>query len=235
MLEIFKGTKDILPQKAGEELSKLVLEKKGPVLLLLSGGSSLALLEHVNKAVFSAKLTLAVLDERYSTDAAVNNFSLLRETGFFSKAIAEGASFISTAIEKGVGHGAAAEKFERSLRVWRQNNPSGSIIITIGIGADGHTAGMMPYPENKKEFEYLFERDNWVTSYDAHDKDRFPLRVTTTMTFLRIQVDAAVAYITGEEKKDAYRKILAKTDYNKVPARIIAELKRAFIFTNIEA
>jgi len=50
-----------------------------------------------------------------------------------------------------------AHRYESSLFEWAKKHPEGKIIATMGIGFDGHTAGIMPYPENPETFARLFE------------------------------------------------------------------------------
>ena len=60
---------------SGEALNKLLLENKdAPVLLLLSGGSSLSILDYVNTSSLGENLTITMLDERFSQEAEANNF-----------------------------------------------------------------------------------------------------------------------------------------------------------------
>ena len=108
----------------------------------------------------------------------------------------------------------------------------------MGAGSNGHTAGIMPYADEREKFNDLFNsKDKLVRGYAAtRARDKFPLRITVTLTFLRNWVDIAVVFIVGEEKKLALEKIKSKTgELNITPARIIREMKGTRIYTDTKA
>ena len=145
-----------------------------------------------------------------------------------------GYKFIVTKVKGNESIQDLALRFEKELRLWKKNNPKGLIVITQGMGPDGHTSGIMPYPENKTLFDKQFEDDGkWVIGYDAVNKNQYPLRATITIPFLKL-VDISVVYITGKEKADVLNKILSeKIPHNIFPITVIKEMKKAFLFTDI--
>lgn len=203
-----------------------------PTLLLLSGGSALGLLEHVS--VFPHALTVGMLDERYSGDPAVNNFSLFTKTSFFEKAKNHGALFLDSrvdpekeSLEEYTG------KFESGLSGWREAHPGGAILITQGIGADGHTAGIFPYPEAPRVFEDLFGGAEWVLGYEARGKNKYPFRVTVTPAFLKEEVRFSLVYAWGDEKKEALARLLDELGtVVETPARVVREMKSVILVTH---
>lgn len=232
---IFK--KENLAQEAGLYLNKVLSENTDKqILLMLSGGSSLAMLEYVNEEILGKNITITILDERHTKDIKISNFSKLLETNFYHKASRKGASFIDTRVEGKEHIEETAHHFEESIRLWKMNNPQGKIIATMGIGEDGHTAGIMPYPKYKEAFDDLFENiDKWIIGYNASGKSKHPMRITTTNTFLRSLVSEAIMYVSGENKKEALEKTLSeKGTLNETPARIIHKMKKVTIFTDIE-
>ncbi|MDP4007369.1 MAG: 6-phosphogluconolactonase [bacterium] len=203
-----------------------------PTLFLSSGGSSLELLEHV--AIFPPNFIVGMADERFSEDSKVNNFAQLAETSFFEKAEEHGAYFIDTRVQSGQDIEMFSRHFEDALRKWREEHPGGRIIITQGMGLDGHTAGIMPFPKEKSAFQELFEGERWVVGYDAGNKNEYSLRVTITMPFFRM-VDHVVLYAAGKEKHDALSRVLKNEGtLEETPARIIHEMKEVHIFTDIQ-
>ena len=126
-----------------------------------------------------------------------------------------------------------AKRFEEALGNWKEEHPGGRVVITQGVGQDGHTLGIMPYSKDPDTFQELFEGKSWVRGYDAEGKNEYPVRVTITLPFLRM-VDHSVSYITGKEKKDALSFMLsAKGTLFETPARIVHEMKDVHIFTDI--
>jgi 6-phosphogluconolactonase/glucosamine-6-phosphate isomerase/deaminase len=224
----------MLAKKSAEKLNeKLGLYPESDVLLLLSGGSSLALLEHIDISLINPRFTIAMSDDRYSKDPNINNFSLLAQTPFFAKAKHLGAHFIDTSIQNDESLTELAERFETAIRGWQKNH-KGPIIATMGMGPDGHTCGMMPYPEDPELFEKLFESRNLVAGYDAGDKNEYPKRITITMPLV-LQINHAVIYVQGKNKTESLQRVYAEDgSLAETPARIWRELNDAEIFTDIE-
>jgi 6-phosphogluconolactonase/glucosamine-6-phosphate isomerase/deaminase len=164
----------------------------------------------------------------------VNNFAQLVKTSFFEKAQEHGAYFIDTRMQAGDDLEVFSKRFEDALKGWQKEHPGGRIVITQGMGPDGHTAGIMPYPKEKDAFQELFEGENWVVGYDSVDKNVYTLRATCTMPFFRM-VDHSILYAVGKEKKDALSRTLkTKGTLWETPARIIHEMKEVHIFTDIQ-
>lgn len=233
-LKVFAHKTD-LDKNMGRAISELLMEKIGqPVLLLVSGGSALAVLEYAD-FVGGENLTISLLDDRFYKDHGINNFFQLTQTGFYRKAKAQGAKFISTLPKGKESLAMAAERWEKALRSWASVGLSGRTIIAImGVGPDGHTAGIMPFPEDPHKFACLFQNNNWVVGYDAGGKNQYPLRLTASISFLRTMVDYAFVYISGEKKRKILPVILTSGDLPRCPARIIHQLKNVQIYTDIE-
>jgi 6-phosphogluconolactonase/glucosamine-6-phosphate isomerase/deaminase len=102
------------------------------------------------------------------------------------------------------------------------------------MGPDGHTSGIMPYPENPDYFYKTFDNtDQWIVAYDANAKNQYPQRVTTTFPFLRM-IDYSIFFVTGENKKNAFQRVLSNSaPLHETPATIIQSMKNVFVFTDI--
>ena len=219
------------------EALKEASDNKVPVLLLLSGGSALALLENVNPDSITSNTTVGVLDERYSANPAENNFAQIASTSFYQKAKERKAQFIDTRVKTDESQVQLAARFNEELLKWMRNNPSGTIIATVGMGPDGHTSGMMPFPEDPARFAKLFDNGDekmFVTSYDATGKSPYPLRVTTNMNFLR-KINTAIVYVVKEDKRPALEKLMASTgSMAETPARILNDITgKVYLFTDL--
>jgi len=227
------STKQEAREAAAQKFNQLLdAHSHVPTLFLSSGGSSLTLLDSIE--IFPPNFTIGMTDERFSEDPKVNNFAKLCGTSFFQKAQERGAFFIDSRPQAGEGLELFARRQEQSLRTWRKEHEGGRIIITQGVGEDGHTLGIMPFPEAPEAFLSLFENEErWVAGYDAKDKNEFPLRVTCTLPFLRM-ADHSVLLIVGENKRDAMTRMLAKEgNLWETPGRIIQEMKNVKLFTDI--
>ena len=236
MKAIVVRDKDKLRTLATDSLQYFFQKNQGkPILFLTSGGSSFSLLKNL-KISHKDNITIGVLDERYSLDVLVNNFSQLKETNFFKKYLKQFNGVIDTTVKEGESLEDFAERINIAFKNWKRNNARGIVVATIGMGSDGHISGIMPFPENEVVYEGLFNNPrNWVVGYDAGNKNQYRYRATTTLPFLRNEVDFAILYVTGEEKKQALGMFLAddrKTD--DVPARVIHQMKDVLLFTDIE-
>jgi 6-phosphogluconolactonase/glucosamine-6-phosphate isomerase/deaminase len=219
---------------ASSALAARLLEYKMssiPVLLLFSGGSAMTFLDEAQRDVFGNYLTISVLDERFSTDITVHNFAQFTKTEFYKKARRAGAVFIDTRVRAETQE-ELAERFAKELHAWKNKNTTGAVVATMGIGRDGHTAGILPFPENYAQFQKLFENpDTWVASYNAGSKNRYPNRITVTLPFLRKHVTHAYVFIEGAEKKVALEHVLAKEgQLSKTPARILREMRNVELY-----
>ena len=232
----FPKNSDKAISTASDQLNQ-VLEKElstdHAVLLLLSGGSALKLLEKINTDSFGPQLTIGPLDERYSENLKINNWAQIVATDFYKKALSHDCQFIDTRVQLHETQQQLADRFHANLFEWMVNYPYGTIIATVGIGEDGHVAGMMPMPENPKKFMTLFNGEKLAVTYDAGDKNLYPLRVTTTITFFQ-QINESVVFVAGDNKKNALESLRADEGiYAITPARILCDiLGNVVVFTD---
>jgi 6-phosphogluconolactonase/glucosamine-6-phosphate isomerase/deaminase len=207
-----------------------------PILFRFSGGSSLNLLPLIDTSNLNSNITFAVFDERYSYDEKVNNFlQMMFLENFYTRAVENGCHFISTYPLEMESIDELADRFEVDLRKWKRNNPEGIVIATIGIGSNGHVSGAMPYPENEIAFNEMFvDTDRWVVGYDALDKDIYHLRITSTLAYIKNNIDEAVIYACGDNKIEAMERVFAENgSLAETPSRIIHEMKSIKIFTDL--
>jgi 6-phosphogluconolactonase/glucosamine-6-phosphate isomerase/deaminase len=233
-------------QKAGEYISDLLsthIDK--PVLLMLAGGSAREVLDFINAEYLTPEVTVTVTDERYTDDMGENNFDMLQTTKLYQNLMSADSYCINTSVvggdvaydesNPGAGAEAHAMRFERHIREWMQDfEKTGTIIGLFGMGADGHTAGIIPGLFDDAEFEqkFLGESDVAVVPM-GKDNPGFQFRVTTTLSFMK-KIHYPLFYITGEAKLPALRKALdPATELSEIPARIMLDMKSPVIFTDI--
>lgn len=212
-----------------------VTQHKTPCLLLLSGGSAFTVYEYIDPSSLSPLVTIGVLDERYSTDPKENNMAQLQQTSFYARATEHGCGVIDTTVHGSETQEELATRFHAALVDWKNHNPQGVIIATVGIGPDGHTSGILPFPENPQMFSNLFETtDKLVVGYDADGKNPYRYRVTTTYPFLKGYIDHVFVYAVGENKRDALTKVKSETGtYATTPARVLRDMKDVSLYTDI--
>ncbi len=220
---------------AGKTLNNLLNENKNlPILLMLSGGSALNILDYISASSLSNKFTISVLDERFCQDAGINNFLQLQKQNFYQQALSMEVNFIGTLPRNNENMEDMRVRWELALTNWMQNNPTGKILAIFGMGADGHTAGIFPYTENPVFFENQFENHHLVTAYEATGKHKYSSRLTTTFPFFK-KIDSAILYACGKEKKAVLEKLVKGTAQpHELPALGIYKAKNLEIFTDIK-
>lgn len=216
---------------AGESLSANIAQNsKFSILLLLSGGSAFSILEYVDETVFGPSVTVAVLDERFSTDPSVNNFCQLKQTPFFNKIIARGALSIETDVHTGDTLVSLTERFEKEIIDWKNTHEGGVVVVSMGIGADGHTAGILP-----GNYGIDWSGEKLVVAYKVPlEINPFTQRITTTYTFLIKYVDKAVVFAVGKDKQriiDSLEK--NQFDLEMMPAGILTKMSSVILFTDL--
>ncbi|MBY0310217.1 6-phosphogluconolactonase [Patescibacteria group bacterium] len=199
------------------------------VLLLLSGGSALALLDQLPDSVFGPDLAIAMLDERWSNDETINNYAQLMTTDFYKRGRAAGATFFDSRPHRDETAVALAARYELFLRTWRATNLDGVVIATLGMGADGHTAGIFP-----GYVEVLSAAGEWVAAYGVPSSmNPFTVRVTVTPRFLTSEIESAIALVVGNEKRTVLHKLTATTDPEMYPAALWHRLPKVTVFSDL--
>lgn len=224
-------------KQAAAEALALALQEAGdaPVLFLSSGGSALGLLDLIPESVLSSRITMGMTDDRFSLDPAVNNFAQATQTAFYARLKSRGGRFISTLPRAVSSLQDTASAYEASLREWRALNPTGKIVATVGIGPDGHTIGVLPFPEDETFFaDHFMIPSKWVVGYDATGKTTHVLRITLTLAFLMQEVTTAIVYAVGSKKKSALEHSLSpEGSLAATPGRVVLQLDTVSLFTDV--
>jgi 6-phosphogluconolactonase/glucosamine-6-phosphate isomerase/deaminase len=189
------------------------------VLWLTSGGSnipaSVQIMDNIS-ADLSRNLTVSLADERYGKPGhSESNWSQLMQGSFSGKqatllpVLRAGASFEETIRDYN-------QLIEKALAA------NDVVVAQLGIGPDGHIAGILPGSPAAAE------RSTLVTGYQAP-----PLwRLTLTFPGLR-RVTAAYAFAFGKPKQQALASLQSKSlELDKQPAQILKELPEAYMYSD---
>jgi 6-phosphogluconolactonase/glucosamine-6-phosphate isomerase/deaminase len=216
---------------AADQLNEILAASASrPVLLMLSGGSALTILEHIDVALLGLHVTITTLDERFSNDPEVNNFIQITATDFYKKAVQQGAQSIPTAIKDTETLSEAGRRFCTALHHWRDSNRDGTVVATMGVGSDGHTAGILP-----RQLSLDPATTDWVVAYEVPSEvNPHTMRITITPSFLKTQVTKAVCLITGEEKRGVLQNIQsANCVFADMPACVMRDMTSVTVITNL--
>jgi 6-phosphogluconolactonase/glucosamine-6-phosphate isomerase/deaminase len=194
------------------------------ILLLLSGGSNLKILDQIPKELLDNKnITIYVLDERFSSDPGLNNSLQIKEKGI---------NINLTVPNPEESLEVFASRFNDELRLWLDQNPVGEIISTLGMGPDGHMAGISPMPEDSTRFEETFNQDKLAIGYVGNLSPAE--RVTVLPSFLA-RINLFITLITGEPKRAAFESFVNRnTKPNIHPIQLLHQfLGKTIIFTDL--
>lgn len=204
------------------------------VLLFFSGGSALGILDLLDRDIFGPYLTMTPADERYDPSGRESNFAAFTKTKCFPRAEAAGTRFIDTRVQPGQGRDGLALAFEQNIRKWTTEHPGGRTLAILGMGPDGHAAGIFPM-DDEERFRELFERDRSVVGYRGPEYAVCPERITVTCSFLVRDIDRIFVFFSGEEKRDVWERITRGTEpIHMLPAAIFRTLPAVEIFTDLE-
>lgn len=222
------------------------------ILLLLSGGSAVRLYPYLVDWIkahptgsFQGKLAVGQVDERLrpgreesgirdqgsaGTEKRDKNINavVIGEIGLWEVCREKGIA--CHLISQSESNSARAGTLEESASLYNQTisnifKSASKTIAVLGIGEDGHTAGLLP--GYRKDWDV----DRMVVGYE--NDGPFPQRISLTPKALR-QLDMAIVVAAGEKKRAALDQARSqkRTDLNVFPAAILGEMKQVEGFTD---
>lgn len=196
------------------------LQAGNKVLWLVSGGSvvpiAVAALRQLNQqAVAIGQLTIMLADERFGpVGHAESNWRQLEVAGF--------AAGEARCIPTLQGKDAESTRLDYTSALANALDTTTLHIGLFGIGADGHTAGILPHSPAANEDAPL------ITAYQADDY----LRLTVSASLFP-RLDVAIAYAAGEQKEPALQALQqAAATPREQPALLLARATRTDIYND---
>lgn len=188
------------------------------VLWLVSGGSNIAASVHLMQNLdvkLTSQLTIMPVDERYGpVGHEDSNISQLLVAGFDPKR----AKLIKI-LQPDMSFQATADRMDTLTRQAFTDNEI--IVGQLGMGADGHIAGILPHSP-------AVGSPDFVAAYDSQPY----LRITLTHHALK-RLSAAYVLAFGVDKQPALDQLAAKmVPYADQPAQILKELPEAYVFSD---
>lgn len=186
------------------------------VLLLVPGGSALPIARTVLANIpqeTRKNIAVTLTDERYGDigHADENWTELVKDielSGYaHTVAVNAGKNFATTVAD-------FSDNLEMLLE-W-----SDVVIGLFGMGADGHTAGMLPHSSATRT----------TKAADGYQAGPF-MRITTTAHVLS-RIDTAVLYAVGEEKQPMLDALSQEISYEDVPAQLLKKAKKLIVFND---
>ena len=214
------GWEDGIADLTERLVKELAANKK--VLWLTSGGSnipaSVQILDNIPSKL-AVNLTVLLADERYGSVGHQNsNWEQLMQAGFeVSKANC------LPIIEDNLPLDQTTSKYRNLVERAFQDNDE--VIAQLGVGPDGHIAGLL------LGSEAIESNDQYVTSYTSSETPPL-VRMTLTFDALR-KVNAAYCFAFGQPKHDALVRLQkTRTSIKEQPAQILKELPECYLYND---
>ena len=204
-------------QKVVEILSE---QPDSNYLLLLSGGKSPTnLFKHMSFSFgYPFPKDIAMVDERWGPEKfhASSNENLLRETGLLGRLRWEKSTFHPILSENPSTAKVEAGAYENDLAQLLANY-RGRTVAFLGMGLDGHIAGILPDSEP-------LESNDLVMAYEA--EDQYKDRITVTASCMLENFSKTILILDGDEKCGTFSKIMEfESDASEYPVLILKNLQ----------
>ena len=199
-MEIIEVKNKVDGAKAAFDLLKKTVDKESAVFL--SGGSSP---EDLYKLIAQDKkrqvnpLAFCTIDERWGPpDHQNSNELMIKQTGLYDYAHSAGIE-VHKILQGILNRHETAQRYAVVIDgIFARTRNS---VAIMGIGADGHTAGIAPgakFDKDKQVLDYSYSDANW----------QYPERITLTPKSL-MRIDEHIVLAFGGEKLPALKKLIA--------------------------
>lgn len=239
-------------------LERLVRQDES-VLVFLSGGSVVRMYPAIghqlsvisSRLSVSKKIAFAQVDERFqpnqlseirnqlSVKNEINAYQI-EQTGLWKACDELGIPYYLIS-QKGSLKSATDSYSKETSLLWERYEKK---IGILGIGEDGHTAGLLPGYRDLWDTERRKNKGNTGDKGNKGDsgglvvgyrnEGTFPQRISLTLAAIRM-LDAAVVVATGENKKQALQSIVNpanKESINTYPGVILQDIPHVDLFTD---
>jgi 6-phosphogluconolactonase/glucosamine-6-phosphate isomerase/deaminase len=203
------------------------LSQDKQVVWLVSGGSNIPLSVHImdhlraNVADKLPNLTIALSDERYGKPGHPDsNWQQLQDAGF-----ATGSAQVIPTLVPNLTLEDTCATYEQSLgQALSKADNDGCVIAQLGMGGDGHIAGILPDSAAASNEQGL------VTGYDGGAYMRITI---TAMAFSHNLIKTAYCFAYGDNKHDALERLMQQElSVSDQPAQLLKLIPQAYIYTD---
>jgi len=189
---------------------------KNSVLFLSGGSTPKSLYQILAKEKKLKAGAMALVDERYGEKLHENsNESMIRDTGLVQYLSKQSIRFYPILENKSLEQ--TAKDYDKTTRYLFNYFPKN--VGILGIGTDGHTAGIPAIEEIAKNI--LNDKSLLVNFYD--DKKSF-YKKRITLTFLGLsKLDQIIVLVFGKDKKKALELLFKIGSITEIPARFLTQ------------
>ena len=204
-----------------------VLQAGKPVLWLVCGGSNISAAVAVMKSIRTSvsaidisRLTVGLTDERFGPVGHVDsNWKQLEDAGFEFTNIGTLPTLKGEPLEETVH--SYSKEIDEAINTTKSDK--GLVVAILGIGADGHIAGILP--------DSSASRAQGLT--DGYEAGPY-MRVTLTFTALR-RLDEVYALVFGARSKHTQitRLVAESVALSDQPCQILKEITVSSLYTDL--
>jgi 6-phosphogluconolactonase/glucosamine-6-phosphate isomerase/deaminase len=203
--------------KSGVDLAASLLYElvdRRAVLYLSGGSTPKTLYEKLSKEEVITPGAVGQIDERYGDPFhSRSNQLMIRETGFIRYLEILDIPFYP--ILEGKPREETADDYDQKFRelnaVFQKN------IAILGVGSDGHTAGLPAQSHKSPVLDLKQDKFKLVTEYNDK-KGVYKERVTMTFLGLEMQ-DVLLLLVFGDDKKEALEMMFEDGNEHEIPSR----------------
>ena len=215
-------------QELGERITEIINTHDGDMLCLLAGGSALDVVEFIQPIYKSeCRTTFIMGDERVSGVATENNFLQMR-------ARYSGFRILNHTIDTSIQENEKAQDF--SKRIMKKissalaETKNLKIISVLGVGTDGHTAGI--FPMGRKEFIKTYPSNQTYVPVILNGSE-LNFRASFTPAWILENTTELFLYAAGKEKLDVlYMLIGENKSSHERPVELVKQHINAHVYTD---
>lgn len=218
---------------AGEHINKLIGSYAGDTLCLLSGGSALETIQYIDQPEIDSDTngllrTIFIFgDERGSREQETNNYQQLVKKHPTHWVTANCLNSVPNENET-IQNFANRLSMQLDQTLAKLKNPQ--VLYLMGIGSDGHTAGIFPLPST--EFSRQYKHDQSIVPV-VIDSLKIAHRASVTPQWITRHVDHIVGYAAGESKKMILESLKTETKpIHERPAEILKTKESVTLYTD---
>jgi 6-phosphogluconolactonase len=227
-MSIIIKTGDNPGQQLAEDLSTWIRSSNSEKMVCFcAGGSALSIYNSITDELVKRRTIFMMGDERVSREPSINNHEQLKAR--------LGSTYQSFRIIDSSFYDETSEAYVDRLNQEVKNflHDKFTIVCILGIGEDGHTAGIFPLDKELFQAEYPDEGMYVPVHIEGLTIDS---RASLTPTFIESNAQAIFAYATGEKKRPVIERLKEATEetpINELPAAILHRIKDAALYTDI--
>ena len=228
-------------KEAGEQINDIIQEHLGDVVCILSGGSALDIVKYIRpgKKCFHAdcmtetcdksecRTIFMMGDERVSREPSINNFLQLQSRYPEHPILKHFLETIPKEDESAISFALRVEEKFFSVITELDNL---KIIYVLGVGTDGHTAGV--FPMEIESFRKTYQDD---LTYVPVSREGLTIdsRASFTPNWILNNVDELIGYVVGADKQEILTKLNSEDKkLNQRPAEHLKLHTRTTVYTD---